>query len=131
MIPVTNAAHGAIYPDPGVTPASPAMAPLSNSSKCQWPSFTLIMTTHMVAEVQAEMWVLKRAEEATPLAARAEPPLKEYQPAQTMEPPMTVRGRLWEGKGLFLLRVIMRDTTKPAAPAVVWMVIPPAKSFTP
>ena len=64
----------------------------------------------------------------------ASSPLKEYQPAHTMVPPMTSSGMLWcDMRSFSRLRrgASIFATTSPAQPAEVWMFMPPAKSMAP
>ena len=49
------------------------------------------------AAVAAEIWVTATAMAASPFAARALPPLKPYQPTQSMPVPVTHMVRLWGG----------------------------------
>ena len=87
--PVTTDAQSGTNPEPGVMPARPAKAPFIMSVTWKQRSWRYVSSTQVRPDVDAERWVFNRAAAADAVPARAEQPLKEYQPAQTMVPPMT------------------------------------------
>ncbi len=83
--------------------------------------------------VDAEMWVTRSAMAASPLAARALPPLKPYQPTHSMPAPIMVMPGLcggWSSLGKPSRGPIMAAAIRAAIPAVACTTMPPAKSMT-
>src|SRR3546814_1761068 len=74
----------------------------------------------------------RRVAPATPLALSAEPALRPYQPNHSRPAPSITNGRLCGRNGVFgqpLRLPRIRQSTRPAAPALMWTAVPPAKSI--
>jgi hypothetical protein len=92
------------------------------------------MAIQVMAPVAAEMWVTSMAMAASPLAARALPPLKPNQPTQSMPAPVTVMVMLCGIMGVSgkpRRGPSTRAATSEATPAVMCTTVPPAKSYSP
>src|SRR5512138_3516440 len=96
--PISMAVSGVTKPQAGVTEASPTTIPVAMPSGLGRPSSQerSIQTRPAVA---AEVFVVRRAFTATPLAASALPALKPNQPTQRSPAPSTVKGMLFGSIG--------------------------------
>ena len=113
---------------------SPATMPVTTPRALGLPNFFHSMAIQVMAPVAAEICVTSMAMAASPLAARALPPLNPNQPTQSMPAPVTVMVMLWGMKGVEgkpRRGPITRAVTRAAAPAVMCTTVPPAKSYSP
>ena len=92
-----TAENGPIYPEAGVTAASPATTPLATPSTEGFPRCIHSTTIHTNAPVAAAAWVARKAVPATPFAPNALPALNPNQPNQSRPVPNNVKGRLCGG----------------------------------
>ena len=79
-------------------------------------------------------WVLTSATAAMPLAPSAEPALKPNQPNHSRPAPSITSGRLCGRIGSLPKPIRLprtRARARPAAPALMWTAVPPAKSMRP
>ena len=88
---------GPTKPEAGVMVARPATTPVTTPIILERPKRILSSRAQTRPAVEAEMWVTKSAMAASPLAARALPPLKPYQPTQSMPAPIMVMPGLCGG----------------------------------
>ncbi len=112
----------------------PATAPEAKPRVVACPSRSRSTRTQPSAAVAVATWVLVKASAARPFAASADPALKPNQPNHSRPAPSMTNGRLcglnWAfGQPLRLPSTIA--SARPAAPALMWTAVPPAKSSTP
>ena len=112
----------------------PATAPDAKPSEVAWPSRIRSTMIQPSAALPVATWVFVKARAARPFAASAEPALKPNQPNHSSPAPSITNGRLWGlncafGQPLRLPSTIA--SARPAAPALMWTAVPPAKSSTP
>src|SRR3954462_1842371 len=88
------AAHGCTYPAAGVTVARPATAPVIAPVILGRCSRHQERKSHATMPTAAAVFVLTKAAAATPLAARALPPLKPNQPNQSRPVPSATKATL-------------------------------------
>ncbi len=113
--------------------ARPATTPVTRPTMLARPKRIFSIKAQTMPAVEAEMWVTSRAMAASPLAARALPPLKPYQPTHSMPAPIMVMPGLCGGcrsLGNPSRGPIMAAATRAEMPAVACTTIPPAKSIT-
>src|SRR3954449_5603596 len=132
--PSRIADHGTRNAQAGVMATRPATAPEAKPSVVACPSRSRSTRIQPRAAVAVATWVLVNARAARPFAARAEPALKPNQPNHSRPEPSMTKGRLCGlncafGQPLRLPSTIA--SASPAAPALMWTAVPPAKSSTP
>src|SRR5690242_4076592 len=88
-IPITNACSTLTYPDAGVIPASPAIAPLIAAMTLGFPVLIHESPTHIKAEIADANCVLIIVIPDSAPAAYALPALKPNQPSHNNEEPKT------------------------------------------
>src|ERR671932_1416234 len=118
----------------GVMATRPDTAPDAAPSEVGCPSRIFSTSSQPRTAAAVATWVLVKASPARPLAARADPALKPNQPNHSRPAPSITNGRLcglnWAfGQPLRLPSTIA--SARPAAPALMWTAVPPAKSSTP
>src|SRR5512140_3678036 len=91
--PISMAKSGETYPAPGVTAARPTMAPVAIPKTLGRRCIQLRIIQTAAAEAAAALEVTN-AVVATPLAPRAEPPLKPNQPNHSRNAPSRTKGIL-------------------------------------
>src|SRR5579884_3641801 len=123
-----NEFWGLMKPDAGVTPASPATAPLMTAVVDGFPDLFHDSAIHTIAEVAEAICVTRSVFAASAPEARALPALKPNQPIQSKVAPMTARGMLC-GTIISCPKFFLLPSTRAAAsepmPALVWMTMPP------
>src|SRR5436190_3945297 len=129
-----NADHVGTYPAHGVMQASPATAPVNAPTRLGFPSRRHEMNSHVHIAIEPAMSVFTNACAATPLAARADPPLKPNHPNQRSPVPRatkaTLCGTTFSSGANFRAPTTHTDASA-ANPALACTTIPPAKSSTP
>src|SRR4051794_30227295 len=132
--PSRIADHGTRKAQAGVIATRPETAPDAAPSVVGWPSRIRSTRSQPITAAAVATWVLVKARAARPLAASAEPALKPNQPNHSRPAPSMTNGRLCGlncafGQPLRLPSTIA--SASPAAPALMWTAVPPAKSSTP
>ena len=94
-IPIIKACSTLTYPDAGVIPASPAIAPFIAVITLGFPVLIQASPTHINAETADAKCVTITVLPATPPEARALPALNPNQPNHKSEEPNTAIGILW------------------------------------
>ena len=113
---------------------SPATMPVTAPRALGFPYRAHSIIIHVNAPAAAEIWVTVSAMAASPLAARALPPLKPNQPTHSIAAPAMVSvmlcgGCVWSGKPRRGPSTMAATTA--AVPAVMCTTVPPAKSIKP
>src|SRR3954447_23937820 len=132
--PSRIADHGTRNAQAGVMATRPATAPEANPSEVARPSRNRSTRIQPRAAVAVATWVLVKARPARPLAPRAEPALNPNQPNHSRPAPSMTNGRLCGLNCAFGQPLRLPSTSaraSPAAPALMWTAVPPAKSSTP
>src|SRR5918999_2464792 len=132
--PIAMAARGPTKPAAGVMPTRPATAPDATPSDVHLRVLNASVNAPPQAPAAAPRLVARKADAASPLAARALPALKPNQPNHRMPAPSMVKVRLWGAKWLSpkpLLLPINSAAASAAMPALMWTTVPPAKSRAP
>src|ERR687884_640005 len=93
--PITKACSTLTYPEAGVIPASPAIAPFIAAITLGLLVLIQERPTHIRAETDEAICVLITVFPAIPPAANALPALKPNQPSHKTEEPRTAIGMLW------------------------------------
>ena len=119
-------------PAAGVMTTRPATAPEQKPSTEGLPRKIHSMPAQTKEAMAVARVVVRKAVEAMPSAATAEPALKPYQPTQSMPVPTMVRTRLWGAKlrwpkPMRLPRMMQR--TRADQPEDMCTTVPPAKSM--
>ena len=115
----------------GVTPTRPATMPEAAPSEVACPSRRRSTRSQPSIAAQAAASVLIQATPAMALAPSAEPALKPNQPNHSRPAPSMTRVRLWGRIGVRpkpMRGPITIARASAAAPALMWMAVPPAKS---
>src|SRR5262249_20314275 len=92
--PITTALSGETKPEAGVMATSPATSPDAKPRAVGLPLSPHSASIQLRAAAAAAICVTVKAEAASPLAARALPPLKPNQPNQSRPAPVNVRTML-------------------------------------
>jgi hypothetical protein len=82
-------AKGVTKPAAGVIATSPATPPVIAPNIVGFPTLMISINTHVIKAVAAETFETKIAEAASPLAARADPPLNPIHPNHRNPAPNT------------------------------------------
>src|SRR4051794_38551212 len=134
MSPSRIAPTGLTKPAAGVIATSPATAPDAAPSVVGWPSRNFSTISQPSIAAQVAVLVLTNATPARLLAPSADPALKPNQPNHSRPAPSNVNGRLCGRIGSFFQPSRLPSTiasARPAAPALAWTTVPPAKSSAP
>src|SRR5689334_19265670 len=131
MRPIAMAPIGLTKPHAGVMATRPATAPDAAPSVVGLPNLSCSTSSQPRTAAAVATVVLVNATAARSLAASAEPALKPYQPNHSSEAPSSTNGTLCGrpvsfGQPLRLPSTIA--SARPAAPALMWTAVPPAKS---
>ncbi len=113
--------------------ARPATTPVTMPTMLARPKRMRSSNAQTRPALEADMCVARSAMAASPLAASALPPLKPYQPTQSMPAPIMVMPGLWGGcrsLGKPSRGPTITAMTSAETPAVAWTTRPPAKSIT-
>ena len=133
-IPMARDPAGLTKPEAGVMATRPATAPDAAPRLVACPSRSFSTSSQPSIAAAVATWVFMNASAAWPLAARAEPALNPNQPNHSSPAPISTSGRLC-GRIESRLKPIRlprtRQSARPAAPALMWTAVPPAKSSTP
>src|SRR5215470_10849370 len=132
--PITIAANGVTKPDAGVIATRPATAPDAAPNIVGLPVLIHSATIQPNAARDAAVCVATNALTARPPAVNAEPALNPNQPTQSIDAPMTAKGRLCGGVGTLPkpTRLPMISTaTSAEIPELICTTVPPAKSSAP
>ena len=127
-------AHGETVAQAGVMATRPATTPDAAPSEVAWPSRIFSVMSQPSMAVQVAPRVLTQTPEARVPALRAEPALNPNQPNQRMPAPIMTRVRLCGRIGSLGHPTRLRSRiarARPAIPALMWMAVPPAKSYAP
>src|SRR5919199_1762780 len=118
----------------GVMATRPATAPEAAPNVVGCPSRTRSTSSQPMTAAAVATWVLVKASPARPLAPSADPALKPNQPNHSRPAPSITNGRLCGLNCAFGQPLRLPSTSasaRPAAPALMWTAVPPAKSSTP
>src|ERR1700722_13147983 len=132
--PSRIAAEGAMNAQAGVIATSPATAPEATPRVVGLPSRNRSTSSHPPAAAAVATWVFMNARAAVWSAASSEPALKPNQPNHSSPAPSSTSVRLCGRIGSLPqpFRLPMTSArARPAAPALTWTTVPPAKSSMP
>ena len=118
----------------GVMATRPATAPEAPPSVVACPSRRRSVPIQASRAAAVATRVFRKARQASPSAASAEPALKPNQPNHSSPAPSTTNGRLWGRIGSRPKPVRLPSTStraSAAAPALMCTAVPPAKSSAP
>ena len=132
MAPTRMAPTGLTAEHAGVMATRPATTPEAAPSEVAWPS-RIFSVAHQASDAAAVATrVLIQATAATSPAPSAEPALKPNQPNHSSPAPIITSVRLC-GRSASLPKPMRLPSTsasaRPAAPALMWTAVPPAKSI--
>ncbi len=116
----------------GVIATRPATTPEAAPSDVGWPSRTRSVASQPSMAAAVATIVLTNTTAAVLLAASAEPALKPNQPNHSSPAPIITRVRLCGRIGSRPKPTRLPSTSasaRPAAPALMWTAVPPAKSI--
>ena len=117
-IPITKECSTLTYPDAGVIPARPAIAPLTAATTEGLPVLSQDMPTHINAETEEAMCVTMTVFPASEPEASALPALNPNQPNQRSAEPVTANGMLC-GTSIAGPKNLLRPSTIAAASAPI------------
>src|SRR5882762_9602529 len=131
ITPIAMPPSGLTNAQAGVIATSPATAPDAAPTVVGLPSRICSTSSQPNTPAQVATVVLVKARPAIPSAAPSEPALNPYQPNHSSEAPSSTNGTLCGFIGSLRQPTRLpstRHTARPAAPALVWTAVPPAKS---
>src|SRR3989338_290378 len=120
-------------PDAGVIATNPQMTPMEKPTAEGFPFLIQSTPIQLRPAAAAAKFVTTKAFAASPLAAKALPPLNPNHPNHSKAAPKITNGTLFGFISPMVLRLLPINTAAAKAdiPAAIWTTVPPAKSIAP